>query len=110
MMALVSLPASLPSTATGRIPVFFMGPPGSIERFRFGPQVRAFNPAAQLHVQTIEVVALVRYVDVGTDILEVLADCPTFEADVKAWCAAMHKVLLFMRDEPQNVKRCQVKI
>jgi|APDOM4702015159_1054818.scaffolds.fasta_scaffold99452_2 TusA-related sulfurtransferase len=44
------------------------------------------------------------------DILEVLADCPTFEADVKAWCAAMHKVLLFMRDEPQNVKRCQVKI
>ena len=34
------------------------------------------------------------------DILEVLADCATFEQDVKAWCTAMHKVLLFMRDEP----------
>ena len=44
------------------------------------------------------------------DILEVLADCSTFEQDVKTWCAAMSKVLIFMRDEPENAKRCQVRI
>lgn len=48
-------------------------------------------------------------VDPG-DILEVLADCATFEQDAKAWCTAMHKVLLFIRDEPGGARRCQVKI
>ncbi len=28
------------------------------------------------------------------DIVEVLADCPTFEADMKRWCADFKKVLL----------------
>jgi tRNA 2-thiouridine synthesizing protein A len=31
------------------------------------------------------------------DILEVLADCPTFEADIKGWCADYKKVLLKVR-------------
>jgi tRNA 2-thiouridine synthesizing protein A len=28
------------------------------------------------------------------DILEVIADCPTFEADVRQWCTRMKKTLL----------------
>ena len=44
------------------------------------------------------------------DTLEVEADCPTFEADVKKWCERMKKVLVWMRDEGGGVKRCQVQI
>ncbi len=44
------------------------------------------------------------------DNLEVLADCETFEDDVKRWCATMKKVLVVMKDEPGNVKRCLVRI
>jgi tRNA 2-thiouridine synthesizing protein A len=44
------------------------------------------------------------------DVLEVLADCPSFENDVKAWCAMYKKVLVLMRDEGNGVKRCQVQI
>ena len=28
------------------------------------------------------------------DVLEVTADCPTFEDDVRKWCDRMHKTLL----------------
>jgi tRNA 2-thiouridine synthesizing protein A len=44
------------------------------------------------------------------DVLDVLADCPTFEKDVKDWCARTKKVLVFMRDEGGGAKRCQVQI
>ena len=44
------------------------------------------------------------------DVLEVLADCPSFEKDVKDWCARTKKVLVFMRDEGGGAKRCQVQI
>ena len=44
------------------------------------------------------------------DVLEVVADCPTFENDVKGWCSRMKKVLLWMKDESDSVKRCQVQI
>ena len=44
------------------------------------------------------------------DVLEVMADCPTFEKDVKIWCQRNKKVLLWIRDEGNNVKRCQVQI
>jgi len=43
------------------------------------------------------------------DILEVVADCPTFEADVRNWCQRAKKVLLWMRSEG-SAKRCQVQI
>jgi len=43
------------------------------------------------------------------DILECIADCPTFEADVKGWCARTRKALLMMRAEG-TAKRCQVRI
>lgn len=44
------------------------------------------------------------------DVLEVLADCPTFENDVKVWCNRMKKTLLWIRDEGNNVKHVQVQI
>lgn len=43
------------------------------------------------------------------DILEVVADCGTFEADVRGWCQRTKKALLWMRSEGP-AKRCQVQI
>ncbi|MEW5816388.1 MAG: sulfurtransferase TusA family protein [Spirochaetota bacterium] len=44
------------------------------------------------------------------DIIEVIADCPTFENDVKNWCQRMKKTLLWVKDEGNGIKRCQVHI
>lgn len=43
------------------------------------------------------------------DTLEVLADCPTFEKDVKAWSDRMKKTLLWVRDEGGGKKRAQIQ-
>ena len=43
------------------------------------------------------------------DILEVLADCPTFEKDVRLWCERTHRTLLWIRDEGVGTKRCQIQ-
>lgn len=43
------------------------------------------------------------------DVMEVLADCPTFEKDVKAWCDRMKKVLLWLRDEGEGKFRAQIQ-
>jgi tRNA 2-thiouridine synthesizing protein A len=43
------------------------------------------------------------------DILEVVADCATFEADVRGWCQRTKKALLWMRNEG-SAKRCQVQM
>jgi TusA-related sulfurtransferase len=43
------------------------------------------------------------------DTLDVIADCDSFEDDVKKFCSTMKKVLLFIRDEGEH-KRCQVRI
>lgn len=43
------------------------------------------------------------------DILEVMADCSSFEDDVKNWCQRRKKVLLWIRDEG-SYKRCQVQM
>lgn len=42
------------------------------------------------------------------DVLEVTADCPTFEKDVRDWCARSKKVLLWIREESGR-KRCQIQ-
>lgn len=44
------------------------------------------------------------------DILEVLADCPTFEKDVRLWCDRTHKTLLWIRDEGSGKMRCQIQL
>jgi TusA-related sulfurtransferase len=43
------------------------------------------------------------------DVLEVIADCATFENDVKNWCRRNKKVLLWLKEEGDGVKCCQVQ-
>lgn len=43
------------------------------------------------------------------DAVEVVADCPTFEKDVRDWCMRNKKTLLWVKQEPGNVKRCQIQ-
>ena len=42
------------------------------------------------------------------DVLEVLADCPTFEKDVRLWCERTRNTLLWIREE-DGKKRCQIQ-
>ena len=42
------------------------------------------------------------------DTLEVIADCPTFEKDVRDWFNRNKKVLSWYRDEG-NHKKCQIQ-
>jgi tRNA 2-thiouridine synthesizing protein A len=43
------------------------------------------------------------------DILECVADCPTFESDVRGWCKRTKRALLWIRQEGP-AKRAQVQI
>lgn len=43
------------------------------------------------------------------DIVDVLADCPTFEKDIKDWCTQWKKVMLWIRNEGGH-KHAQIKI
>jgi tRNA 2-thiouridine synthesizing protein A len=42
------------------------------------------------------------------DILEAIADCATFEKDVRDWCTRSKKTLLWIRDEG-GAKKVQIK-
>lgn len=42
------------------------------------------------------------------DVLEVTADCSTFEKDVRDWCNRNKKTLLWIRDEGV-IKKCQIQ-
>jgi len=42
------------------------------------------------------------------DVLEVIADCPTFENDVRLWCKRLNKQLLFVRSV-NGRKECQIQ-
>lgn len=44
------------------------------------------------------------------EVLDVVADCDTFEKDMRDFCARTKKVLLWIRDEPGGFKRCQIRI
>jgi len=43
------------------------------------------------------------------DVLEVIADCATFEKDVRQWCERTKKTLLWIRNEGGGKVRCQIK-
>ena len=43
------------------------------------------------------------------DLLEVLADCPTFEQDLKSWEVRMKKTVLWIKKENGHF-HCQIKI
>ena len=42
--------------------------------------------------------------------VEVVADCNTFEDDIKKWCDRMKKTLVWIRDDADGAKRCQVRL
>ena len=42
------------------------------------------------------------------DLLEVVADCPTFEKDVRQWCERTKKTLLWVRGDNGHT-RCQIQ-
>ncbi|MEO5333457.1 MAG: sulfurtransferase TusA family protein [Magnetococcus sp. YQC-5] len=44
------------------------------------------------------------------DIIEVTADCDTFEDDVRKWCGRNNKTLLWMKNLGGMVKQCQVRV
>lgn len=44
------------------------------------------------------------------DILEVIADCPTFVDDLKGWSARTKKTVVWVKDNPGGGKRCQVQL
>ena len=56
---------------------------------------------------TLKITALAVKMKPG-DVLEAVADCPTFEKDVREWCARCKKVLLWMK-ESGSEKRCQIQ-
>lgn len=43
------------------------------------------------------------------DILEVTADCPTFEKDVRVWCDRLKRVLLSVKDEGGGKLKIQIQ-
>ncbi|OGS03767.1 MAG: SirA-like protein [Elusimicrobia bacterium RIFOXYB12_FULL_50_12] len=43
------------------------------------------------------------------DVMEVLADCPTFAKDVQMWSERAKKTLLFCRDEGGGKFRAQIQ-
>ncbi len=43
------------------------------------------------------------------DILEVIADCPSFEKDLRDWCNRSKKTLLWIKDEGSGNMRAQIK-
>lgn len=57
---------------------------------------------------TLRMLTLVREMQPG-EILEVVADCPTFEADVRKFCETTGKALLFVKVEGA-CKRVQVRV
>ena len=43
------------------------------------------------------------------DLLEAVADCLTFENDVRDWCTRARKILLWCKDEGNGKKRVLIK-
>ena len=57
---------------------------------------------------TLKMLTLTREMKPG-EILEVIADCPSFEDDVRKFCKSTNRALLFVKVEG-NCKRVQVRV
>ena len=42
------------------------------------------------------------------DILDVTADCPSFEVDVRTWCRRLKKALLYVKQEGEYRKSVRI--
>ena len=56
---------------------------------------------------TLKITVLATKIKPG-DLLEVVANCPTFEKDVRDWCTRAKKTLLWLKVEG-DAKRCQIQ-
>jgi tRNA 2-thiouridine synthesizing protein A len=56
---------------------------------------------------TLKVAAMAVKIPKG-DVLEVQADCPTFEKDIRDWCTRSKKVLLWIKEDG-GAKKAQVQ-
>lgn len=43
------------------------------------------------------------------DVLEISADCTSFEKDIRDWCGRNKKTLLWIRDQGGSAKVCQIQ-
>lgn len=57
---------------------------------------------------TLKITSMVLKAKQG-DVFEVMADCRTFEKDLRDWCVRSKKVLLWIRDEG-SFKRCRIQL
>ena len=42
------------------------------------------------------------------DLLDVIADCPTFDKDIRTWCRRLGKSLLYIQEEGEYRKRARI--
>lgn len=56
----------------------------------------------------LKVAAKAKEIPTG-DILEVMADCPSFPKDIEAWCNRMGKTLLVCADEGGGKFKAQIQ-
>lgn len=59
-------------------------------------------------IPTMQVTVLANRLKPG-DIIDVIADCSTFEKDLRDWCGRTKKTLLWIKDEGAG-KRAQIKV
>lgn len=57
----------------------------------------------------LKIAVMARKVESG-DMLEVIADCPSFPGDIAAWCDKTGNVLLVCSDEGDGVSKAQIQI
>ena len=57
---------------------------------------------------TLKLTSMIFKVPKG-DVLEITADCPTFEKDIRDWCTRNKKVLIVMKDPGNGTKVCQIQ-
>ncbi len=57
---------------------------------------------------TLKLTALSLKVAKG-DVVEITADCASFEEDMRGWCSRNKKVLLVMKDQGNGNKVCQIQ-
>jgi tRNA 2-thiouridine synthesizing protein A len=58
---------------------------------------------------TLKITVLATRMQPG-DMLEVLADCPTFEKDTQDWCTRAKRTLLWCKEEVGGIKRILIKL
>ena len=60
------------------------------------------QPALKVHLLSMKMKA--------GEVLEVAADCDTFEKDMRDFCTRTKKVLLWIKDDAGGGKRCQIRM